>query len=57
MNPVVSHDLVKDFTSKIDPHSLTVKSTRRSSALNIPPNTDLLSAACSNRMTAMAAMS
>src|SRR6266478_1899205 len=29
MNPVVSHDLVKDFTSKIDAHSLTVKSMTR----------------------------
>jgi len=29
MNPVVSHDLVKDFTSKIDAHNLTVKSTTR----------------------------
>src|SRR5438132_2421977 len=44
-------NLVKDFTSKIDAHSRTVKSTTRSSALNISPNTDLLSAACSNKMT------
>jgi hypothetical protein len=57
MNPVVSHDLVKDFTSNVAAHSLTVRSTRRSSALNILPKTDLLSAACSNTITAMATVS
>src|ERR1700680_2287947 len=52
MNPTVSHDLVKDFTSKSAANRFTEKSTNQSSVLNISPNTELLSAACSHRMTA-----
>src|ERR1039458_5220747 len=52
MKPVMSHDLVKDFTANIAAHCLTLKSTSQSRALNIPPNTELPSAACNHRITA-----
>src|ERR1700738_2603383 len=52
MKPTVSHDLVKDFTSKSAANRFTEKSTSQSSALNISPNTESLSATCSHRMTA-----